>query len=111
MRLRSAARISVVRLKGKHVAVGGSSEIGCERIGNGSDELIRCTRAPDSDGTTGSGAEGNKNAIARGCALNKRRASQTGDLRLRSWLNSWRAHRQVHLGKARGISPRSTAVP
>src|ERR1700680_3521396 len=63
------------RLGGKRAAVGGSSQIGCGSIGNGSDELIRGTRAPDRDGTTGSGAEGNKNVIARGCALNKRRAS------------------------------------
>src|SRR5882762_3048960 len=89
-------------LGGKQAAVGRGSQIRSGGIGSGSDELIRRTRTPYSDGATGSGAEGNKNVIARGRALNKRRASETGNLRLRSRLNSWRAHREVHLSKACG---------
>src|SRR6267378_8199113 len=89
-------------LEGKRGAVRRCSQIRSGGIGSGSDELIRRTRTPYSDWTTGSGAEGNKNVIARGRALNKRRASETGNLRLRSRLNSWRAHREVHLSEACG---------
>src|ERR1700687_29066 len=89
-------------LEGKHGAVRRGSEIRRGGIGSRSDELIRGTRTPHSDWTTGSGAEGNKNAIARDRALNKRRASETGNLRLRSRLNGWRARREVHLSETCG---------
>src|ERR1700687_94564 len=89
-------------LEGKHGAVRRGSQIRRGGIGSGSDELVRRTRTPYSDRTTGCGAEGNKNVIARSRALNERRASETGDLRLRSQLNGWRAHREIHLGEACG---------
>src|SRR6267143_615020 len=89
-------------LGSEQAAVGRGSQIRSGGIGSGSDELIRGTRTPHRDGTTGSGAEGNKNVIACGRALNKRRASETGNLRLRSGLNGWRAHREVHLSEACG---------
>src|SRR5712664_3626919 len=72
------------------------------RGGNGSDELIRGTRFSHSDGTTGSRAEGHKNVIACDRALNERRAGEAGDFWLRSRLNGWRTHRQVHLSEACG---------
>src|SRR5712692_3435004 len=93
-----------IGLEGEHAAVGRGSQIRRGGIGGRSDELIRSIRIPDSDRTTGSGAEGNKNAIASSRALNKGRASKTGDFRLRSRLNGWRAHHQVHLSEACGTS-------
>src|SRR5712692_5365217 len=100
--IRGAEFGCAIGLEGKHTAIGRGSQIRGGGIGGRSEELIRGIRIPDSDGTTGSGAEGNKNAIASSRALNKRRASNTGNFRLRSRLNSWRAHHQVHLSEACG---------
>jgi len=96
-------------MEGKHAAVGRSSQICCGGIGRGSDELIRGAGVPDRERTAGSNAEGDKNTIARGRALDERRASDAGDLRLWSRLNGWRAHRQIHLGETRGTGSRGTA--
>src|SRR6266852_9129324 len=100
--IRGAEFGCAIELESKHAAVARGSQIRRGGIGGRSDELIRGIRIPDSDGTARSGAEGNKNAIARGGALNKLRASETRNFRLRSRLNGWRAHHQVHLGEACG---------
>src|SRR6266849_5679736 len=88
--IRGAEFGCAIGLEGKHAAVGGGSQIRGGGIGDGGNELIRGIRIPDGDGTAGSGAEGNKNAIAISRALNKRRAGETCNFRLRSRLNGWR---------------------
>src|SRR6266852_4376030 len=107
--IRGAEFSCAMRLEGKHAAVGRGSQIRGGGIGDGGDELIWGIRIPDGDRTTGSGTEGNKNAIASSRALNKRRASKTGDFRLRGRLNGWRAHHQVHLSEACGTGARRAA--
>src|SRR5207248_10492528 len=54
--------------------------------------------------------EGGNSTIARGRALDERRAGGAGDVRLWSGLNGWRAHRQIHLGETRGTGSRGTAL-
>src|SRR6267143_3055375 len=70
----------VFRLEGKHGAVGRRAQIRRGGEGGRSEELIRSTGTPDSDGTAGSCAKGNKNVVARGGALNERGAGEAGNL-------------------------------
>src|SRR5208282_3669138 len=86
-----------LRLDSEHGAVGSGSQIRRGAIGCGSDELIGGAGTPHSKRTDGRSTERNKNSIARARALDERRSSESGDLRLRRGLNRWRTCSEIHL--------------
>src|SRR5260370_7407126 len=110
-KIRGADVGHALRLDGKRGAVGGDAQIRCGGIGRGRDELIWSVRIPHGDGTARRSAKCHENVIARSSTLNKRRSSETGDLRLRSRLNRWRARGEIHLGKTGGTSPSGATFP
>src|SRR6266567_2512202 len=109
-KIRGADFERALRLDGKHAAVGSRSQVGRGVTGGRSSELIRGARIPNGDGTTWRGAKGHKNLIARCRSLKERSSRETGDLRLRCWLNRRRTDGEIHLSEARGTSAGRTTL-